>query len=57
VIEECHERMFCGVCESMDHVQVRCPKVRAVKGAAVPCGFAVEGLGFFHIPYESSVKQ
>jgi hypothetical protein len=49
--------MFCGVCESMDHVQVRCPKVRAVNGAAVPCGFAVEGLGFFHIPYESSVKQ
>jgi hypothetical protein len=24
---------------------------------AGPCGFAVEGMGFFHIPHESSVKQ
>jgi hypothetical protein len=35
---------------------MRCPKVRAVKGAAMPCGFIVEGLGFFHIPHESLVK-
>jgi hypothetical protein len=50
-------RMYCDVCESMDHVRLRCPKVREVKGVVVPCGFAVEGLGFFHIPHESSAKQ
>jgi hypothetical protein len=56
-IEECHARMFCDICESPDHVRLRCPKFRAVKGAAVPCGFAVEGLGFLDIPFESLVKQ
>jgi hypothetical protein len=56
-IEECHASMYCDICESLDHFRVRCPKYRAVKGAAVPCGFAVEGLGFFHTPHETSVKQ
>jgi hypothetical protein len=36
---------------------LRCPKVGAAKGAAIPCGFAVEGLSFFHIPHESLAKQ
>jgi hypothetical protein len=49
--------MICGIRESPDHVQLRYPKFRAAKGAAVPCGFAVEGLGFFHIPHESLAKQ
>jgi hypothetical protein len=49
--------MFCNICESPDHVRLRCPKFRAVKGAAVPCGFAVEGLGFLDIPFESLAKQ
>jgi hypothetical protein len=49
--------MFCDICESSDHVWLRCLKARAVKSAAVPRGFTVEGLGFFHIPHESSVKQ
>jgi hypothetical protein len=56
-IEECHTCMFCDICESPDHIRLRCPKLRAVKGATVPCGFAVEGLGFFHNPHESSTKQ
>jgi hypothetical protein len=56
-IEDCHPDMFCDICESQDHFQVRCPKFRVVKGVAVPCGFAVAGLGFFHIPHESSAKQ
>jgi hypothetical protein len=49
--------MYCDICEILDHSRVRCPKYRAVKGVAVPCGFAVDGLGFFHIPHETSVKQ
>jgi uncharacterized 2Fe-2S/4Fe-4S cluster protein (DUF4445 family) len=57
VIEECHAIMYCDICESLDHSRVRCPKYRPVKGVAMSCGFAVEGLGFFHIPHETSVKQ
>jgi hypothetical protein len=49
--------MFCDICESLDHVLLRCPKFRAAKSVAVPCEFAVEGLGFFHIHHESSAKQ
>jgi hypothetical protein len=49
--------MFCDICESPDHVRVRCPKFRVAKGAAVPCEFAVEGLGFFRIPHKSLAKQ
>jgi hypothetical protein len=49
-IEEWHASMYCDICESLDHFRVRCPKYRAVKGAAVLCGFAVEGLGFFSYP-------
>jgi hypothetical protein len=57
-IKECHENMFCDICESMNHVRLRCPKVRVVKSATVPCGFTVEGMRFFsHIAHESLAKQ
>jgi hypothetical protein len=51
-IEVFHESMYCDICASLDHVHPRCPKFRAVRMAAMPCGFAVEGLGFFHIQHE-----
>jgi hypothetical protein len=38
-------------------MRLRCPKFRAAKGAAVPSGFAVDRLGFFHTPHESLIKQ
>jgi hypothetical protein len=49
--------MYCDICASHDHVRPRCPKFRATKLAAAPCGFAVEGLGFFHVPFKSSLRQ
>jgi hypothetical protein len=57
VIAECHTAMYCDICESQDHIRQRHPKFRAVKGSAVPCGYAVEGLGCFHITHEASQKQ
>jgi hypothetical protein len=56
-IEVCHAMMFCDICASHDHVRPRCPKFRTPKLAAVPCGYAVEGLGFFHVPHEISMRQ
>jgi hypothetical protein len=56
-IEECHATMFCDICTSHDHVSVRCPKFRATKLAAVPCGYAMEGLNFFHLPHEISQRK
>jgi hypothetical protein len=49
--------MYCDICVSHDHVRLRCPKFQAVKPAAIPCGYVVEGLGFFHVPFEFSHKQ
>jgi hypothetical protein len=59
-IEVCHAPMYCDICALQDHVRPRCPKLWAVKLPAMPCGtcgFAVEGLRFFHIPHELSQKQ
>jgi hypothetical protein len=56
-IEVCHATMYCDICASHDHVRLRCPKFKVVKLAAVPCGYTMEGLRFFHIPYESSQRQ
>jgi hypothetical protein len=56
-IEVCHENMYYDICASHDHVQPRYPKFQVVRQLAVPCGFAVEGLGFFHIHHEISQRQ
>jgi hypothetical protein len=56
-IEVCHANMYCDICASQDHVRLRCPKFWAARLAAVPCGYAVEGLGFFHVPFELSQQH
>jgi uncharacterized 2Fe-2S/4Fe-4S cluster protein (DUF4445 family) len=56
-IESCHAFMYYEVCDSHDHLKVRCLKFRAAKMLAIPCGYAVEGLGFFHIPNDVVAKQ
>jgi hypothetical protein len=56
-IEVCHTNMYCDICVSHDHVRLRCPMFRAVRLPTVPCGFAVEDLGFFHIQHEQSLHQ
>jgi hypothetical protein len=45
------------VCDSLDHIKPCCPMFRAVKLPATSCGYAIEGLGFFYIPHDGSVKQ
>jgi hypothetical protein len=49
--------MHCEVCDSMDHIKPRCPMFRVIKMPAIPSGYAVEGLGFFFIPQDGSVKN
>jgi hypothetical protein len=44
--------MYCEICDSRDHFKPRCSKYRVVKQGVVLCGFAVEGLGFFHISHD-----
>jgi hypothetical protein len=42
---------------SHDHVRPRYHKFRAVRLPAVPCHFAVEGLGYYHIHHEISQQN
>jgi hypothetical protein len=56
-IEDCHAEIFCKICESRDHIKPRCPKFRVDKMADVPRGYVVEGLGFFHIAHDASLKH
>jgi hypothetical protein len=44
--------MHCEISDSLDDMKSRYPKFRAVKLQATPCGYAIEGLGFFFIPQD-----
>jgi hypothetical protein len=55
--QDCKTVLYCVNCESTEHVKGRCPLYKiASKVHAIPCGYAVPGLGFYHIPNKASVK-
>ena len=53
---ECTTTLCCVVCDGDDHVTKACPLAKGVKPTAIPCGYAVEGLGFYYIPYTEKQK-
>jgi hypothetical protein len=55
-LSDCNIEMFCEVCDVKTHLTSKCPMVRACRTFAVPCGYAVEGLGFYYIPQPNPVK-
>jgi hypothetical protein len=56
VMTECTTTLCCVVCDGDDHVTKACPLLKGVKPTAIPCGFVVEGLGFYYIPYTEKQK-
>lgn len=47
-MQDCSSKFYCEICESVDHVAIRCPTFRStVKPTAQLCGYAADGLGFF----------
>lgn len=58
VMIDCKLDIRCDVCDSTKHVKARCPLYKvAAKMFAVPCGYAVEGLGFYYIPNTAVIKD
>lgn len=57
VMQDCTQDRYCDICDCKEHVRARCPTYLAVKQGAVLSGYAVEGLGFFHIPLPAGFKQ
>jgi len=56
VLTECTAIISCDVCDSDNHVTKACPMVKGAKPTAILCGYAVDGLGFYYIPYTSKQK-
>jgi hypothetical protein len=54
---ECNIDLFCEVCDAKTHLTLKCPVVRTCKTFTVPCGYAVNGLGFYYIPQPTPIKS
>jgi hypothetical protein len=48
---ECKAKLFCDICGSTKHLTCRCPILKQPRLLAHPCGYDVNGLGFYHIPH------
>ena len=56
VIKDCIEIFYCDICDCDKHSRERCPLFRQAKVAAIPYGYAVEGLGFYYIPHNANQR-
>ena len=57
-------QLYCEICDCTEHAMVRCPIYRSVQpdtkkvtAFAMPCGYAVEGLGFYYITPPANFKN
>jgi len=51
----CTAVLSCEICFG-DHVKKVCPNLNNLQATASPCGYAVEGLGFYFIPVIENPK-
>jgi len=54
-IHECTVVLCCEICYG-DHTTKLCPNSKKTNTSAIPCGYAVEGLGFYFIPVVENAK-
>ncbi|OQU90688.1 hypothetical protein SORBI_3001G028301 [Sorghum bicolor] len=47
----CTSEVYCVICDSHDHMNHKCPVLKAPRPVAHAAGYAVMGLGFYHIPH------
>jgi hypothetical protein len=47
----CSATFYCVICDSNDHMNHRCPVLKLPRPVAHADGYAVHGLGFYHIPH------
>jgi hypothetical protein len=46
----CTTKLWCDICGSNEHMTGKCPILKQPCLLAHPCGYDVNGLGFYHIP-------
>ena len=54
-IHECTVVLCCEICYG-DHTTKLCPNSKKTNTSAIPCGYVVEGLGFYFIPVVENAK-
>jgi len=54
-ISVCTAVLSCEICYG-DHVKKVCPNLKNLHSTAIPCGYAVQGLGFYFIPVAENPK-
>lgn len=47
----CKTEVYCVICDSHEHMNHRCPLLKAPRPVAHAAGYAVMDLGFYHIPH------
>uniref|UniRef100_J3MK80 CCHC-type domain-containing protein n=1 Tax=Oryza brachyantha TaxID=4533 RepID=J3MK80_ORYBR len=57
VLADCSCEVYCDICDSSDHVNHKCPVLKLPKPVVQAVGFAVDGLGFHHIPHHPLPKN
>jgi hypothetical protein len=50
VAANCTAVIYCVICDKHDHVNYKCPLLKMPRPVAHAVGYAVHGLGFYHIP-------
>lgn len=50
-ISDCSTQVYCVICDGHDHVNHCCHLLKQARPVAHAVGYAVEGLGFYHIPH------
>ena len=48
---DCNAEVYCVICDSQDHMNHKFPLLKAPRPVAHAAGYAVMGLGFYHIPH------
>ncbi|RLN34226.1 hypothetical protein C2845_PM03G30090 [Panicum miliaceum] len=51
VAARCSAELYCVICDGQDHVNHKCPVLKQARPVAHAVGYAVHGLGFYHIPH------
>lgn len=52
VFADCKIDVYCDICDSVEHVNHKCPVLKFAKPVVQAVGYAVDGLGFQHIPHQ-----
>jgi hypothetical protein len=48
---KCNAELYCVICDGHDHVNHRCPLLKLPRPVAHAVGYAVHGMGFYHIQH------